>query len=167
MRMAALGMHSQVWHLCLLLLLLRTSALSGVPQGWRMQDRFAGFRFECSGRFNREKWVLMIQDYADELSGFGWVQLSASGSVVGEYRGAKATGPWMGDFLSEGPDDKDSTYKCQIHEYQDTKIRFHFSYFQIMDPRRRSCFSEPPHACAAVDRANSDAGGSDGHGEEL
>jgi hypothetical protein len=122
-----------------------------------MQDRFAGFRFECAGRFDREKWVLAIQDFADELSGFGWVQLSPSGSVVGEYRGSKATGPWMSEFLMDGPEDKDSGYSCQVHSYADTKIRFHFSHFQIMDPRRRSCFAESPHACSMADGAESNA----------
>ena len=77
--------------------------------------------------------------------------------MVGEYRGGKMTGPWMRDFLEAGPEEAGEGYACRVHEYQDTKIRFHFSHFLIMYPRRRSCFKSPPHACVAVDAADDSA----------
>lgn len=106
---------------------------------------------------------MRVRDYAEEISGFGWVQLSPAGTVAGEYRGGKATGPWMQDFLDTGPEDAGDEYACELHWYEDSKIRFHFSHFLIMDPRRRSCFKEPPHACASVDAA----GAAPGMREEL
>ena len=132
----------------LLLLALASAALgAGVPEGWRMKDRFAGFRFECRGRFDREEWAVQVREYADELSAFGWVQLSPAGTVVGEFRGTKQVGPWMRDFLDTGPDDTAGEYSCDIKTYADTKIRFHFSHFKVLDARRHTCFPEPPHAC--------------------
>ena len=148
----------------LLLCLALVSHASDVPAGWRMRDRFGGFRFECRGAFDRDAWALQVRDYADELSGFGWVQLSPVGTVVGEFRGTKQTAPWMREFLEAGPDES-AAFACAVEEYPDTKIRFHFSHFKVMDPRRRSCFRKPPHACGPIDAAAAEA--SAGAREEL
>jgi hypothetical protein len=130
-------------------------AAKPVPDGWRMQDRFRGFRFECSGEFDRNEWAVSIRDFADELSGFGWVQLSPAGSLVGEFRGTKQTGQWMRQFLEEGPGvTNDRRFGCSFLEYEDTKIRFHFSHFKVLDQSRRTCFSEPPHSCTAAKGAD-------------
>ena len=130
-----------------------------VPPGWRMVDRYAGFRFECYGRFDREAFAIAVRDMADGLSGFGWVQISPAGTLVGEYRGSKQSAPHMKKFLREGPADA-VNYRAEVKDYADTKIRFHFSHFKILDRRRETCFEEPPHACAS-DQVRTDVGDHD------
>lgn len=132
----------------ILLALALAAALcaADAPPGWRMVDRFHGFRYDCEGRFDRDAWMLAIRDEADELSGFGWVQVTAAGHIVGEFRGSRQTGPLMAEFLRDGPEDA-LEYKCSLKDYADTKIRLHFSHFKILDRRRETCFLEPPHQC--------------------
>ena len=39
--------------------------------GWKMTDRFAGFRFECVGIHDAKSLTHAIRDIADETSAFG------------------------------------------------------------------------------------------------
>ena len=34
-----------------------------------------------------------------------------------------------------------------IREYEDTKIKLHFSHFKILDAERTTCFRDEPHQC--------------------
>ena len=34
-----------------------------------------------------------------------------------------------------------------IKDYEDTKIKLHFSHFKILDKRRITCFRDEPHTC--------------------
>jgi hypothetical protein len=34
-----------------------------------------------------------------------------------------------------------------VHEYEDTRIRYHFADFRAIVPSRQMCFEQPPHAC--------------------
>lgn len=113
-----------------------------------MTDRFAGFRFECRGSaFDREAFAVRVRDAADEYAGFGWVQVSPSNSIVGEFRGNRQTAVLMKAFLERGPEDKQEDFAVLLRDYPDTKIRFHFSHFKIMDRRRKTCFVDEPHKC--------------------
>ena len=102
----------------LALLLLSLSTASSLPgEGWRARDRFAAFRFECSWPAAsassasdlraRRAFAVAVRDYADELSAFGWAQLSHNGSagasVVGEFRGTPSTAPLFRAKLERGP----------------------------------------------------------------
>jgi hypothetical protein len=119
-------------------------------KGWRMKDRFMGLRYEITGEFNRKNLMQRLVRKADELSGFGWVQESPrTHSLVGEFRGSKYTSPHFIEFLKnptktvKGPD-----YDVYTYVYEDTKIRFHFSHFKIVEPERVTCFDEAPHKCS-------------------
>ncbi len=35
----------------------------------------------------------------------------------------------------------------RIKDYEDTKIKLHFSHFKILDKRRITCFRDEPHIC--------------------
>ena len=74
------------------------------------------------------------------------MQNTDSGTVVGEFRGSKAGAAAMKDALRTGPDAADVT-RFDVHDYADTKIRYHFSHFRILDDDRITCFEEAPHAC--------------------
>ncbi|RYG70099.1 hypothetical protein EON64_01045 [archaeon] len=72
---------------------LLVALVAGQPEGWKMTDRFYGFRFELSGNSMLDNDVLeAIQMEADNYACFGWVQLSEKGTVVGEARCSKARG---------------------------------------------------------------------------
>lgn len=82
--------------LALILLLLQNSASQ--TEGWRMIDRFHGFRYEISGDNNG----LLFEDYqkrADLESCFGWIQKSKRGTLVGEARCAKPNGKRLEHWL--------------------------------------------------------------------
>ncbi len=36
-------------------------------------------------------------------------------------------------------------------DYDDTKIKLHFSHFKILDPGRDTCFRDEPHPCTEKD----------------
>jgi hypothetical protein len=44
---------------------------SSEAEGWRMADRYAGFRFEAVGKYDKRRFALAIRDRADDYSGFG------------------------------------------------------------------------------------------------
>jgi hypothetical protein len=55
----------------LIALSMVVSVASDAPQGWRITDRFAAFRFEARGEYDRRKFAVAVRDKADQLSGFG------------------------------------------------------------------------------------------------
>lgn len=81
--------------------MLFISNLYAQSVGWRITDRFYGFRYElhqCDD-LNFEKY---LQDLADEMGCFGWVQRlslhrnsasSTTSKLVGEARCSKIQGP--------------------------------------------------------------------------
>lgn len=72
----------------------------GQPDGWRMVDRFYGFRYELSGRnLDTASIIESILNEADNYACFGWVQVSPAGSIVGEARCAKARGKILQEKL--------------------------------------------------------------------
>ncbi|CBJ48863.1 hypothetical protein Esi_0049_0127 [Ectocarpus siliculosus] len=68
-----------------------------IPKGWRMQDRYHGFRYEATVdqgcRF--DAYAEAAQAAADELACFGWVQRTSPNTMAGESRCSKATGEKM------------------------------------------------------------------------
>lgn len=114
--------------------------------GWRMIDRFAGFRYEVHGQAAAE-FATAAQRKADELNCFGWIQDTIRGTLVGEARCAKTMGPIFKAWLRSNSDDLD------VYDYPDTKIKLHFSHFKILTPDRRTCFPNPPHMCPDADAA--------------
>jgi len=169
----------------LALLLLSLSTASSLPgEGWRARDRFAAFRFECSWPAAsassasdvraRRAFAVAMRDYADELSAFGWAQLSHNGSagasVVGEFRGTPSTAPLFRAKLERGPaaaaaaaasaaghrrrgsTGSSSTkppppprgYHVSVRDYEDTRIHLHFATFLLLDDSRETCFEDGP-----------------------
>lgn len=131
---------------CIFALLVHTEATA---PGWKMTDRFAGFRFELHGSFEVASFMKDIVDKADALAGFGWIQYDkAHERIGGEFRGNKRTGPQMQKWLKKGPGAAD--YQATFHEYIDTKIRYHFSHFKVVDEDREMCFESAPYGCAVA-----------------
>lgn len=116
------------------------------PPGWRMVDRFAGFRYEVSGAVIGVGFRYAAAKQAESLGCFGWAQNTAHSTVVGEVRCAKATAPLMKEWLQVGPD-KVRIDKVAIKDYDNTKIKLHFSHFKILPDERITCFPDPPHQC--------------------
>ena len=119
------------------------AAFSG-PPGWRMVDRFYGFRYELEGTdlFDSDLEEAIVKK-ADEMGCFGWIQKTDKGSYVGEVRCAKQRGPIFQEWLR--------TYNnviaaAHFKVYEDTKIRLHFSTFTILPEDRDTCFLDKPHA---------------------
>lgn len=148
--------------------LLRFALGSGVPEGWRMSDRFLSFRYEltCTPESRCEEIKIAIRDKADLLFCFGWVQdsvnyVTLSQTIVGEARCKKHVGYEMKSFLSSVTDQVSGEIKdysntdgaamnnITFRVYDDTLIRLHFSDFKIVSPGRNTCFRDEPHKCAA------------------
>ena len=71
--------------------------------GWRMVDRFAGFRYEVKGpHVVQSGFHTAAEKLADELGCFGWIQDSEFRTVVGEARCAKTVADKFKAFLREG-----------------------------------------------------------------
>ena len=123
------------------------AAFSG-PPGWRMIDRFYGFRYELEGKdlFDSDLEEAIIKK-ADEMGCFGWIQRSDKGTYVGEVRCAKTRGPIFQEWLNNY-----NNIVSAMHTkiYEDTKIRLHFSSFTILPEDRDTCFLDHPHKCADV-----------------
>ena len=116
--------------------------------GWDAGDRYIGLRFECPGAYAARQFALSVRDLADELSAFGWVQVSRNGTgvVVGEFRGTHSTAPIFEDFLRQGPPGADTP--CITRHYPSTLIKLHFADFKILVDSRVTCFEEnAPHQC--------------------
>ena len=117
--------------------------------GWKMQDRFIGFRYAIYYSSNNEKGqtpryaMELIQKVADRYFCFGWSQYATiSKEVVGEVRCEKQMGLLMKSWMQKTYADR-----LEVHEYNDTKIKLHFSYFKLLDSRRITCFRDLPHQC--------------------
>lgn len=83
--------------------LLLGSVINAQPAGWRMVDRFYGFRYELkvpSGT-NTESFMGSVVDKAGRLGCFGWVQNASGDRVVGEGRCNKVKGPQFQEWLAK------------------------------------------------------------------
>lgn len=122
--------------------------MSCQPEGWRMVDRFYGFRYEISGpNIYNVNYEESAKHEADLLGCFGWIQKSKfSNTLVGEARCNKIQGPKFQEWLSRGPTGAIVT-NFQTKIYSDTKIRLHFSSFKVLDNDRDTCFLDQPHQC--------------------
>ena len=147
-------------------LLISATIVVAQQDGWKMVDRFYGFRYEISEKPESAADALIeaLVAKAGSLKCFGWAQrVPAKESVVGEVRCMKKAGSKMKTWL-EGYDES----MKQILVYADTKIRLHFTYFKVLDPSRNTCFLQAPHKCAdeKIDTAAA-AGSASASGEEL
>ena len=113
--------------------------------GWRMVDRFHGFRYSIllQNESNGDEIMKKIREKADEYSCFGWAQqpIDRSIVIVGEVRCNKHRGKQMGSWMRR------LGTNVTLMEYPDTKIKLHFSYFKLVDKRRITCFRDQPHQC--------------------
>ena len=137
--------------LCFLLVLLcnfSPSFATGLMTGaWDAPSRYVGLRYECPGVYSPRPFALTLRDLADDLSAFGWVQVSSNGTgvVVGEFRGTHSTAPVFEAALQAGP--PGVGVPCLTLHYPSTLIRFHFADFKILADARETCFDAPPHQC--------------------
>ena len=115
---------------------------------WDQVDRFAGFRYEVSGHVIGVGFRAAAAAAADELGCFGWAQNTARGTVVGEVRCAKVIAPQMKEWLAQGPA-ASRVDQVVIRDYENTKIKLHFSHFKILPDDRDTCFRDEPHQCDA------------------
>lgn len=141
----------------LLLFIACFLVVSSQPEGWRMVDRFYGFRYELSGRNLDAASILeSILNEADNYACFGWAQISPAGSIVGEARCAKARGKIFQEKLKNiSP----QISKTEFLVYEDTKIRLHFSSFKILPAGRETCFIDAPHQCREYSKAHAASAG--------
>ena len=129
------------------------------PPGWRMVDRFYGFRFELRGdNLHDSEFSNVVEKKANEMGCFGWIQQSPRGTLVGEMRCNINRGPLMETFLKEGHEAAKVT-DVDTKVYKDTKIRLHFSSFKVLPDDRETCFLEPPHQCEDVAARSSETDG--------
>ena len=132
------------------------------PDGWKMTDRFYGFRYELKGSNIQDVgFEQAVLKEADEIGCFGWIQKNHYGNLVGEARCSKHRGPLFQAYLAKGPMGG-AISDFDVKVYPDTKIRLHFSTFKILPPTRDTCFLDAPHKCEEFEDS---AGRS--HGIEL
>ena len=148
------------------ILLIFATIVVTQEDGWKMVDRFFGFRYEISEKPEPAADALIeaLVAKANSLKCFGWTQrIITKESVVGEVRCMKKAGSKMKTWL----ENYDESMK-EILVYADTKIRLHFTYFKVLDPNRNTCFLQAPHKCEdeKVDTA-AVAGSASASGEEL
>ena len=133
-----------------------------------MQDRFHGFRYEVNVKERGSalaSFVDAMKAMADAKGCFGWVQapLRKPQTVVGELRCTKLKGKDVQNWLetqSQGDGNK-----FNVHVYEDTKIRLHFTYFKQLDEERDTCFTEAPHRCTDMNAEDIHPGNANGHAE--
>lgn len=146
---------------CLLLLGSFLSITVAQSNGWRMIDRFYGFRYEIFGSKILEiGFEAAMQQKADELGCFGWIQRSSMNTLVGEVRCGKSNGPLFQEWIKSGYPTA-SIDHIDIKVYEDTKIRLHFAYFKIIDDMRDTCFLDPPHKCPDIESSGQETGVTD------
>lgn len=121
--------------------------------GWRMSDRFTGFRFEVRGVVQGVGFRRHVQNVAEQVGGFGWVQNKGPNSVVGEYRGNIVGAETLKQAIRDGPAVA-QVESAEFFDYEDTKIRYHFSHFRILEDGRETCFEDAPHACSVGNEAS-------------
>lgn len=85
----------------MVLFLLALVAIAFGQEGWKMTDRFHGFRYEITGSNLDIAVARAIQSQADSYSCFGWVQLTESGSLVGEGRCSKIKGKSFQEWIEK------------------------------------------------------------------
>ena len=123
---------------------------------WRPENRFTGVRYECIGATNPRQLASSIASAADDMSGFGWVQVVPVDRIVGEFRGVREAAVAFRAFL-QGPEAAVaarvglSGLSCDVQPYPDTLIKFLFPEFRVLDDSRVTCFENAPHSCAAMD----------------
>ena len=72
-------------------------------------------------------------------------------TLVGEGRCSKRSGPVFQKWLETGLEGSGGKVdNVEFKVYADTKIRFHFSHFRILDEGRKTCFQDSPHKCGAA-----------------
>jgi hypothetical protein len=71
------------------------------PDGWKMTDRFYGFRYEITPNSYDSVILQKVLSIADDYSCFGWVQESPAKTIVGEARCSKARGPIFQEKLEK------------------------------------------------------------------
>ena len=76
------------------------------PDGWKMTDRFYGFRYQISGseKISEQANLENIQTKANSMGCFGWVQVNKGSSIVGEARCSKGKGKVFQDWLEQLPE---------------------------------------------------------------
>lgn len=94
-----------------ILSLLIVAAVSQ-PEGWKMTDRFYGFRYRLVGS---PEVVAKIVGFADDLGCFGWIQSINGGAYVGEARCSKVNGEYFEQAvraLHDGPQSQFAIKVC-------------------------------------------------------
>ena len=71
--------------------------------GWKMTDRFYGFRYELSGNdiSKSTSTESLIQEHADSQGCFGWVQRTKENKIVGEVRCSKNRGIEFAEWMKQ------------------------------------------------------------------
>ena len=141
---------------CIMIWSCLVGAVQGVPHhGWKMTDRFIGFRYELqlpAGDESSYEIKMAIRDLADDNFCFGWAQDSPRQSVVGEIRCNREAALKMKAFLSNLASEPTlpatNNETLTIRDYPDTLIRLHFSHFKLIDKERNTCFRDEPHKCS-------------------
>lgn len=89
------------WNMLTILVCLLVSVLlcGAQPNGWKMTDRFFGFRYELIGNVVNNGVEEFVQQNADRLGCFGWIQKSPRNTLVGEARCSKKQGPIFEDLI--------------------------------------------------------------------
>mmetsp|Transcript_16576 Transcript_16576/g.15917 ORF Transcript_16576/g.15917 Transcript_16576/m.15917 type:complete len:152 (-) Transcript_16576:111-566(-) len=114
-------------------------AISAQPEGWRMIDRFYGFRYSIN--LIDADSVATIRQFADALGCFGWIQNVGDEKYVGEARCSKSNGIKFEEAV------RSLSSEVETKVYSDTKIRLHFSHFKVVETTRETCFLDEPHKC--------------------
>lgn len=73
-----------IYSLQLLILAVSFTFTKSQPPGWRMIDRFYGFRYEIIG--GDVSLIESVKKEADNKGCFGWIQRSLNNNLVGEAR---------------------------------------------------------------------------------
>ncbi|KAL3776454.1 hypothetical protein HJC23_008439 [Cyclotella cryptica] len=147
-----MGMKSRpIVHRVIWMLSITNTIGGGVPDGWKMTDRFVGFRYEVlPSPLITNDIKITIRDKADELFCFGWAQDSPRQSIIGESRCTKSAGDDMKSFISSLATEPSGTMingTVVFRDYPDTLIRLHFSHFKVLSKERNTCFHDQPHKC--------------------
>ena len=119
--------------------------VTGQPEGWRMIDRFYGFRYSLHAN---EAVMDKVLKFADKLGCFGWIQHVQDNVFVGEARCAKERGILFEKEIQALHEGIPTNFALKV--YSDTKIRLHFSHFKVLERERDTCFLDEPHKCSDV-----------------
>ena len=89
---------------------------SAQPAGWKMTDRFNGFRYEVSLSVNSVGFLDLVVQQANDFGCFGWVQQSSNDDLtfVGEARCNKSKGPKFQDWFRHVNNLKVATIKVNM-----------------------------------------------------